>query len=133
MEFSTMNTKTQAEKGAFLHLKHPALDYLLWDGEGDKKKKVGVMVRGTESKTVQDRLKAVNKERLTNPDDDSKAGLDFVVSLVFELIGIDRDGKPAASTDENIRWFFQLSDGFVEQVLEFAKKRASFFSSTAAP
>lgn len=127
MDFSALNTKVPAEKGAFLHLKHPALGTLLWDGEGADRKKVGVYVRGIESKTVQDRIKRTQKEKLDGVDGAEEAGRAFAVSLIVSFDGVERDGKPLPATDEGIQWFFDQSDGFVEQVLKFAQDRASFF------
>jgi len=121
MDFATLDTKTPAEAGAFLHLRHPALGHLLYDGE----KPVGLMVRGTESKTAQDRLKAVQRDRMKG--DKEGDGLAFVCSLVIGFQGVERDGKAVDATDANVRWFFGLSDGFVEQVVTFASDRASFF------
>ena len=127
MDFSTLDTKKAAEKGAFLHLQHPALGHLLWDGEGDSRKPVGVYVRGMESKTVQDTLKRLQSDKLRGDDDGDD--LAFVASLVIGFSGADRDGRPL--TAEDARWFFGLSVGFVEQVVAFAKDRASFFKPAA--
>lgn len=133
MDFSALNTKAAAEKGAFLHLKHPALKTLLWDGEGKDRQAVGVTLRGMESKTVQDRLKRLQKDRMTDGKPaDPEDGLDFVVSLVIGFTGCDRDGVPLdAKNEDDVRWFFGLSDGLVEQVIEFARERANFFKDAA--
>lgn len=126
MDFAALNTKAAAEKGAFLHLRHPATKALLWDGEGATRIAVGVTVRGTESKTVQAVLKRLQKDRMDAGDADD--GLAYVVALVMGFTGIHRDGVLLCdATDNDARWFFGLSDGFIEQVTEFARDGASFF------
>lgn len=135
MDFSTLNTKSGASKGAFLHLKHPALGHKLYTGEGadqdgmltDKAKAspVGCHVMGLESERVRERAKAIQKMRLEG--DDEENGLEFICSLVTEIVGFEKDGKPMQTTEENKRAVFQQSDGLVEQVLNFAKDRANFF------
>jgi hypothetical protein len=129
MDFSALNTKAAAEKGAFLHLKHPAFKTPLWDGEGKDRTAVGVTLRGLESKTVQDRVKRLQKERMADGSPtDAGDGLDFVVSLVIGFTGCDREGVPLdGKSEDDVRWFFGLSDGLVEQVIEFARERANFF------
>jgi hypothetical protein len=127
MDFAALDTKKAAEKGAFLHLKHPALGNLLWDGEGDDRKPIGVYVRGMESRTVQDTLKRIEADRLKGESDGDD--LSFVASLIIGFTGAERDGKPL--TAEDAKWFFGLSVGFVEQVVSFAKDRASFFRPAA--
>jgi hypothetical protein len=124
MDFATLDTKSAAEKGAFLHLRHPVYGHPLMDGETA----VGVTVRGTESKVVQDRLKSSAKARLDGDADQS--ALDFVCALVIEFHGVERDGETLTADDA--AWFFGLSDSFVEQVIEFAKDRASFFKVASA-
>ena len=133
MDFGSLNTKIGAEKGAFMQLKHPAFGTLLWDGEGKDRVPVGINVRGTESKTVQDRLKELQQDKMSKKSkiDTERAGMEFACSLVIDWTGIDRDGSPVPATDENIKWFFGLSDSFVEQVLDFAQDRASFFKVDA--
>lgn len=139
MDFSTLNTKSGAAKGAFLHLKHPALGHKLYTGEGadqdgimvDKAKvsPVGCHVMGLESERVRERAKAIQKSRLEG--DEEENGLEFICSLVTELVGFtDKDGKPLQTTDENKRKLFEQSDGLVEQVLSFARERANFFKRT---
>ena len=126
MDFSALDTKKAAEKGAFLHLKHPALGHLLWDGD-DKTRPIGVFVRGMESRTVQDTLKRLQADKMKG--DDAGDDLDFVASLIISFTGAERDGVPMTADDA--KWFFGLSVGFVEQVVTFAKDRASFFRQAA--
>ncbi len=123
MDFSKLNTKEGAEQGAFLHLMHPATGLPLQDESGTP---IGLMVRGTESKTVQDRLRGLQKAQVKGAAAE-ETGLDFVCSLVISFVGVEQEGRPLQPVDKDLRWFFSLSDSFVEQVIEFAKDRSNFF------
>lgn len=76
MDFTQLDTKKAAERGAFLHLKHPALGHLLyatetplepWNGVGEEPEKIGVTVRGTESETVKGEARDLAKQRMLSP------------------------------------------------------------------
>lgn len=139
MEIGSLETKSRANRGAFLHLKHPALGHRLWTGEGadeegrvtdqEKAEKVGVWVVGLESERVRERAKALQKSAMKEEDGADEAGLEFVCGLVTEFHGLTKDGKPLPATDQAKREFFQQSDAFVEQVTEFASDRANFWSA----
>lgn len=127
MDFTTLNTKIGAEAGAFLHLEHPATGLPLYDDTGTA---IGVMVRGTESKTVQDRLKGLQKAQVKGATAED-TGLDFVSSLIISFVGVEKAGRPLQPVDADLKFFFGLSDSFVEQVIEFAKDRSNFFGQTS--
>ncbi len=139
MDISALNTKTGSQKGAFLHLRHPALGHLLYSGEGadalgravdmDKVEKAGVTVFGAEAEYVQEQIARIQK--LSDDGDKAAAkqrGLDFVCTLVREFHGLTANGLPLGSSDKDKRTFFEQSDGLVEQVIEFARERRNFFS-----
>ena len=142
MDFSKLETKIGAEKGAELHLRHPALGHLLYTGKGadengklidakQEPQKVFVMVRGTESPTVQAQARDLQASILKNggiSNEDKEIGLAFASSLVISMHGIEKEGKPMEATEENKRDFFLQSDGLVEQVVKFAQNRANFFN-----
>ena len=140
MKLNKLETKTGAGKGAFLHLRHPALDHLLYTGEGadddgmlidkDKATKVGCYVLGMESERVRERAKAIQRAKMKSGGDENAEdiGIEFVSSLVTEFVGVeDENGKPLKADDEGKRLFFSQSDGLVEQVMKFAGDRANFF------
>ena len=162
MDFNALNTKDAAENGAFLHLKHPSLGHLLyntddplapWDGIGDEPQKVGVMVRGTESKTVKEQARAFARDRMTSPveaarrknnaldhipteaeinaqvEEKEESAMRFVCSLVISFVGLtDKKGQPLEATEANKRAFFEQSDNLVQQVITFAQRSSNFFS-----
>lgn len=146
MDVSKLNTKIGAAKGAFLHLKHPALGHKLWTGEGAdeegratdrmKAEKVGLKIVGFESERIRQRAKKLNEEKLKRKDDgveDADAeeeGLDFLASLVTDVCGLTRaDGTPLKPVKEDLRYLFDQSDDFGQQVLAFAQNRANFYKA----
>lgn len=144
MDLSALNTKTGANKGAFLHLKHPALGHKLYTGEGadehgqlvDKATAtaVGCYVLGLESEAARSRARAIAAARMkdkSDEDGDEERGLDFVCSLVTGFEGIEHDGKPLTASHEDKRAFFGQSDALIGQVMEFAQEKSNFFARTS--
>ena len=144
MDISALDTKGAAERGASLHLKHPALGHLLYSGEGadprtgklvDKDKPheaCCAVIRGIESTTVRKAMRAQEKAALAGGDPTEELeekGLEYVCLLVIDFTGLTDGGKPLKATDANKRKFFAQSDDLVLQVLDFAKERANFFNS----
>lgn len=126
MDIAALNTKTGAEKGAFLHLCHPAYGTPLLD---DDDKPVGLYVRGNEAPSVQKKLKAMQRGGMAGAE---QTGLEYVCALVIDVQGLDRDGKPLSASRADLEWLFDQSDSFVEQVIAFARDRANFFGQTAS-
>lgn len=126
MDISTLNTKTGAEKGAFMQLAHPAFGTPLTD-ENDEP--VGLFVRGNDAPSVQKKLKAMQKASMSGGE---QTGLEYVCSLVVGVKGLDRDGRPLTTSREDLEFLFGQSDAFVEQVATFARDRANFFGATAS-
>lgn len=137
MKLTNLETKTGAGKGAFLHLKHPALGHYLYTGKGadDLGRKVekdaqavGVHVLGMESERVREQAKTIKSRKLKGDDDAEEAGIEFVSTLITEFVGIeDADGNSLKATDEAKREFLSQSDGLLEQILDFAGDRANFW------
>lgn len=145
MEFSTLDTITGAEKGAFLHLKHPALGHKMYTGKGANPdgtkvdgakdvQKVGVTVLGRDAETVKgmaEKLADLRGNPDSDPEEVKKASKDFVCAMVVEFHGLTKDSKPMQPTNENKRVFFDQSDDLVEQVIRFAMNRANFWSAAS--
>ncbi|MAM60865.1 hypothetical protein [Maritimibacter sp. UBA3975] len=142
MELTNLETKSGENKGAFLHLSHPAGGFKMWTGEGSDKdgrlidkakaEKVGVHVLGLESERVRERARQLSKKKLEGDDDAEEAGLDFVCSLVTEFVGLTQDGKPLVANEANKRAFFEQSDALVKQVMDFAGDKANFWQGDSA-
>ena len=143
MELKSINTRDGAEKGAFLHLKHPVNKHPLystdadnvdedgyWDGSEPEPPAVGVTVRGRESRTVQRVAEKARKKRLIldpsewNEDEDN---LNFLCALIVEFHQIGSDGIPLTSSHEDKKLFLSQSDDLEAQVLEFSGKKENFF------
>jgi hypothetical protein len=165
MDLKSLNTKDAAEAGSELHFTHPAMGHPMYSGAGadpvtgelvnaDKpNERITGIIRGMESKTVRDMLKAAAKAKLTNrnrksnnPDhipteaevdqemaDAQKSGMDLACVLLADIRGLSLDGKPMESTTENKRMFFDQSDDLVSQVVRFAKDNANFFGKGSKP
>lgn len=150
MDLTNLDTKTSAAKGAWLHLRHPALGHPMYSGPGadertglltDKTKdhqKVRVYVVGTDSPAVKAQAKAANASAMhaSDPEADEQRGLAFVCSLVEKVEGIstkDADGtpRPLTASKSDLESFFDQSDALVSQVLNFAQDRANFFDKPA--
>lgn len=146
MDFKKFDTRTPQEKGAFLHFR--AIEeyggHEIYTGEGtddwgrwvDKDKPalaVGAMVRGMESQTVRDRLRAARAAQMRNPNkpvDEEKLGTDLAQALIIEFVNVEMDGRPVTNSRVDIEKFLELSDDFADQIVEFAKDRSNFFGET---
>lgn len=137
MDFNIINTKADADRGSVLHYVHPQTRHPLYTGEGademgrlvDSSKpheKVTAHVLGLESDRVREEAKRIQKAvAKTGAHDDS--GYRFAASLITELNGVfDGDRKIGASVDD-LKWFFQRSEDFATQTIEFAKDSENFF------
>lgn len=146
MDLKTLNTKSDAETGAELHLRHPALGHPLYSGEGadgdgrlvDPSKpheRVCVIVRGAESEKAQAQARKAQSLRMKRKnislDDAAEFGLKYACTLVIGFRGITDNGKPLEATDENKRLFFKQSDNLVQQVVEFAEESSNFYKGAS--
>lgn len=139
MNFDKLNTVSGADKGAWLHLKHPALGHLLYTGEGadedgrlkvkEKASKVRVYVQGMESEAVQNVVREAQKNQLKSEGDEEADGFAIGCALVTEFEGIERDGEPLKATNENKTDFFKQSSSLITQVTQFASNRANFYKA----
>lgn len=151
MDFNTFDSRAAAAKGRPLHLVHPSEGYLLYcknaDGGDDLDRPCRVICLGLEGRAAQAALqelqrakikqdrgagKAVANRTLEDLHAEMTAGA-VVVVTGFENIFIgDR-----AATKDDAEWFFglQMLNGrddeksFLEQVTEFASKRANFLGN----
>lgn len=126
MEISKLETRSAASAGAFLHLRHPVTDELLYDEKEGKRIEVGVFVRGSESREVQERIQTIERRRMKEKDLEQK-GIAIVSALVISFQGVERDGVLLTSSEADIKWFLSLSDSFVQQIMDFSKERENFF------
>ena len=144
MDFTKLNTKESAERGAWLHLHHPSGDYPLYTGEGaddfgrlvdasKDHKPVRVRIRGHESQTFRSAMHRINADKIADmsPAEAEKITKEVACALVIEFDGIEKDGSPMEATHENLMAFFSQSDALVMQVIDFAKEARNFFSAAS--
>ena len=140
MDFSKTNTKSSAEAGKELHLRHPVLGHRLYDGDGagvnglltDAKKphtKVAMTVRGYHAPSVVEAAKRTQRKGMETDEDQEKAGGIIIDALVVDWSGITRDGKPPPCTKENKVWLTEQNHDIFKQIDAFAKDQANFFES----
>lgn len=137
MDFSTINTKADAEEGAILHFTHPQLGHLLYTGKGADARGVLVnadlpheavtaRVRGMESATVRAEAQRMSKVRLKTGNTDDE-GLNFLCSLIVEINGVTNGQRVITATTADLKWFFGRADDLAKQVLNFAQEASNFF------
>ena len=144
MDFTKLNTKKHAERGAWLHLRHPVGDFLLYTGDGADEngrlvdaakdhKPVRVRIRGQESPTFREAMQRINANKIAemSPAEAEQTTKEVACALVIEFDGVEKDGKPLEPTKENLMAFFDQSDGLVVQVVEFAREARNFFNAAS--
>ena len=143
MDFGKFDSRAAAEQGRDLQLKHPATGELIFDGDAP----CIVIVRGTESRDAQKALAKIRKMKMQADGESSDTDeisledmhsrlVETATPLVVGFKNINRGDKPAKAPDD-IEWFLnlQLINGvegeksFVEQVVDFATKRANFLGN----
>ena len=140
MDFGKFDSRAAAEQGRDLQLKHPATGDLIFDGD----KPCIVVVRGTESREAQKALAKIRSMKMQADGKEDEASLEEMhaklvetaMPLVVGFKNISR-GDNAAKAPADIEWLLNLQlingvDGeksFVEQVVDFATKRANFLGN----
>ena len=140
MDFGKFDSRAAAEQGRDLQLNHPATGDLIFDGD----KPCIVVVRGTESREAQKALAKIRSMKMQADGKEDEASLEEMhaklvetaMPLVVGFKNISR-GDNAAKAPADIEWLLNLQlingvDGeksFVEQVVDFATKRANFLGN----
>lgn len=147
MDFSKFDSRKAAETAKPLHMRHPATGALLYakdkDGVDQIDKPCRLLVVGTESRTSQAAFRALYQAKMADEKTETIQSLeathaktvDLAKPLVRGFENITRGDRPA--TLEDVEWFLnlQLMNGqpgeraFLEQVMEFATKRANFLGN----
>lgn len=145
MDFTKFDSRAAASKPQSLHLSHPVTGDLLYD-DNDTAKPCTVLVLGTESPAAQKAMSDVARAKLKferasdklaekTLEEIHKALADSARTLIVGFENVMRGDKPATVADAD--WFLnlQLINGqpgeksFVEQVTDFATKRANFLGN----
>lgn len=141
MDFTKFDSRAAASKAQDLHLSHPVTGDLLYD-DNDEAKPCIVSVLGTESPAAQKAMADVARAKVKGEkpgektlEEIHKALADSARTLIVGFKNVMRGDKPATVADAD--WFLnlQLINGqpgeksFVEQVTDFATKRANFLGN----
>lgn len=146
MDFSKFDSRAAAETPGRLQLKDPVTGELLF-ADADRKKPCIVLVVGTESRSAQAALRAVQKARMADQpkDKDDDRHVEAVHQQLVEVArpvirGFENIARgDRAVTLDDLDWLLnlQLVNGqpgevsFVEQIMGFASKRANFLGNAA--
>lgn len=129
MDFTKFNTKEAAEQGRFLHLRHFRTGEFLYDEVDGKQERVGITLRGLESKTVQDAVKEYRRRAMAGeiaPDREETA---IAQAVVIEFHNIHRGDDLLTTSADDIKWFFDQSSEFVQAVVDFARTTGNFLAA----
>ena len=145
MDFTKFDSRAAAEVAGRLHLANPATGELLY-ADDKREKPCIVLVRGSESRTVQTALRAVRNAKMTGTkkaetaqtlEDLHQAMVDGAKPLIVGFENVARGEVAATAADAD--WFLnlQLINGregekaFVEQVIEFATDRSNYLGNAS--
>ena len=144
MDFAKFDSRKAAEIPRDLQLRHPSTGDLLFNDGLERKEPCMVSLIGTESRTAQSALRAIQKAKVKGDKkaDDNQSLEDLHSTLVdsakmlikgFKNIHIGE--REATLDDINYILSAQLINGqdgeqsFVEQIMVFATKRANFLGN----
>lgn len=146
MEFTNLDTRARDDSGYAVDLLHPETGETIRDEKGAAK----VIIYGQASRTAQAKVAEMLRAKMTSDDTDQssaietmeaahQATIDAALPFIAGFENVQRDGRALTGSDEDVRWFLDLSfprmsevDGvyslvnkpFASQVLEAVKKRA---------
>lgn len=127
MDLKNLDYRAAQSNGAFLHLRHPATGDLMWEGAEVEGNEVGVYVKGVEDPKAQRLARIIQADNFKNDRERENAGLDYAYHLVCGFKNLTRDGELLDHQDpKDLKAFFDLTDDFVHQIMEFAQVRANF-------
>lgn len=139
MDFNAFDSRSTANEGRPLHLKHPVTGEPMFDGDAPCR----VIVLGTEGRVAQDAFREAAKlpklpDNAAQEDYHSRLCV-TARKIIVGFENIDRGDRAATVADAD--WFLGLNisnplrgpgRSFVEQVLSFAGDRGEFLGKPAA-
>lgn len=152
MNLSSYNTVEGSEEGAFLHLKHPATGEFLYDTSKTADNKVGIYLRGVDSKNFRARLqRQANKllKATTFSGRRGNSGMDDITAESLDIEATDRavacfisaenaeitvqgSVKPV-KTAEDFRILLEQCPWVRDQVDNFVGERGNFLPKASKP
>ncbi|MFC3169221.1 hypothetical protein [Paracoccus fontiphilus] len=159
MDFTSFDSRSVADEGRPLHLRHPSTGELLWDDQGPhldddgaevpREKPCLVYVLGTEGRVAQEAFREAAKLPKLPDDATMQDYHDRLCVTARKLVvgfeNVDRNTRAATMAD--VDWFLALNvsnpvargkgRSFAEQVLAFSNDRSAFLgkpeASSSAP
>lgn len=143
MDFTEYNSRAAAENGAWLHLRHPATNELMMDGD----KPCMVKVMGLESKSAMAAMSKQLRDKKATPSTSDLEGrheqnAKSAKPLIMAFDNVSRGDKPCLVPDD-VDWFLSLGipvgprnpdqRTFSEQVNDFASDRANYLGNGLKP
>lgn len=139
MDFAKFDARKASAAGAWLHLCHPATGAKLYD-DNDTSKPCRIKVQGAESPDAHASIRRAQKamaKAVEDKDTDAvrEQSVAMAKSLVLDFENMHRDGRPMTLDDVDWLLNLQIPNGqsgeraFVEQIVDFAFKRASFLGN----
>ena len=146
MDFSKFDSRAAAETPGRLQLKDPVTGELLF-ADADRKKPCIVLVVGTESRSAQAALRAVQKAKMAEGKTEADGTLESVQQALVEgakplIKGFENIARgDRAVTLDDLDWLLnlQMINGqhgevsFVEQITGYATKRGNYLGNAVKP
>lgn len=125
-DLARMSLRAAADKGAVLHLKDPATNDPLFDGD----EPVTITLLGANSQAMIDKAKEIERRRVEGETiDDAQAGAEQLAALTVAWSGISvNSDKPLECTFENAVKIYldPHTEWVVEQIGPFCRSRRNF-------
>lgn len=144
MDITTLDSRKAASVGKDLHLVHPATGELLYNDAPKNKEPCIAIVIGTESPAAQAAMREINRAKVkadkgkeTDPqvnEDFHRVLVDIATPLVIGFKNVLKGDLQMTGADVPEFLNLQMATGipgevsFVEQVVNFATKRANFLA-----
>lgn len=136
MDITSLSPSKAASKPAFLHLRNPFTNELLYDtnedGEPDLNKPAGIWLLGTDCPKYKAKAKELQKELLKNPNKDpAENGAAMIVSLMtgWQHLGFGSSEELFEFNEENATKLVLDPDSewVVEQIRPFVTNRRNHY------
>ena len=136
MDFEQFNTRKRASEGVPVHFHAPYEPGELLYDDDDPEKPCRAWVRGYESREIEAYVqemqrRAAERREEGEPVNLVEEGSKLAAALVIRFENINRADKPLTTSDSDLKWFFDLSRDFADQITKVAKDNKRFLGKTA--
>lgn len=130
MDFSKIDVTAAADKGALMHVEHPATREPLYDKAG---KPITMLLAGQDSRLWKSEQAKISEKyagrKKYNAASLQRDSIELLASVTLQWNGIEWEGKPLECNRENARMLYAERAWVMEQVDAFVAERANFFTS----